>query len=56
MVIMKEKTVSYSHNNGHWVVELKGFHKYPKLSFFMTEDDAKSWAQVLKERWFKNED
>lgn len=53
---MTEKTVGYSFNNGNWIVELKGFHKYPKLSFFMVEDDAKEWVQVLKERWFKNED
>lgn len=47
---MTKKTIDYSYTNGHWVVELKGFHKYPKLSFFMTEEDAQEWVEVLRER------
>ena len=48
---MTEKKVSYSYEGGHWIVELKGFHKYPKLSFFMREGDAQEWVEVLRKRY-----
>ena len=47
---MTEKKVSYSYEGGHWIVELKGFHKHPKLSFFMREEDAQEWVEVLRKR------
>lgn len=47
---MTERKVSYSYEAGHWIVELKGFHKYPKLSFFTREKDAQEWVGVLRER------
>ena len=48
---MTEKKVGYSYDGGHWIVELKGFHKHPKLFFFMREEDAQGWVEVLNGRY-----